>query len=380
MYIYCRGIDGTIHAVEVSDSATVSHLRDEISEAVDIKADDLCLRMGGEEVLNDIVMLLSESEVRNDDMIDVDMSKKEAAVRRLKNLNVDETNTSELINAASAGNQELVKLLLLSGADPSAESDSVTPLIAAVKGGSGSVIELLLAFGASASQSTEKSNPLLEGCIAGSVSNVTFLIQNGAMNCRRYLAPSFIRAARDGHEAIIKLLLFNGIRPKGKIARQGLRRAALAGQFHIVKLLVDVGVKADCKESAHTMVNLCAEGLTSSVAAMLEVGVPADAVHQSTTPLLAASQNGNLEVVNLLLAAGAQPNTKSGSRFGKSKPTTPVKAAFDKNHPKVVELLLQHGAHLDISKKSAASIASEGSEELFRIVKKHKSEQCCIIC
>eukprot|EP01060_Flectonema_neradi_P021034 TRINITY_DN2853_c3_g1_i1.p1 TRINITY_DN2853_c3_g1~~TRINITY_DN2853_c3_g1_i1.p1 ORF type:complete len:382 (+),score=64.57 TRINITY_DN2853_c3_g1_i1:71-1216(+) len=381
MYIYCRSIDGSTHAVEVSDNATVGQLRMEISDFVCIDEDDLCLRMCGVEVLNDISVPLSNSGIRNDDIIEVDMSKKKAAVRKLKNLNVDEGNTSELINAANAGNQELVKLLLLSGANPSGEVNSMTPLIAAVRGGNSGVIELLLAFGASASQSTEKSCPLLEGCIAGSVSNVTFLIQAGAMNCRRYLAPSFIRAARDGHEAIIKIFLSNGVRAKSKIARQGLRRAALANQFHIVRLLIEVGVKADCKEAASTMVKLCADGSTTSVAAMLELGVPADIIHQSSTPLLAASQHGHFEVVDLLLAAGAQPNIKPETRFGKAKSTTAVKAAFEKNHPKVVDILLKHGAHLDIGKKSNDSIKSEGSEELFRIVKRHnKNEQCCIIC
>src|SRR5207244_2268477 len=56
------------------------------------------------------------------------------------------------------------------------------------------------------------------------------------------------------------------------------------------------------------------------------------------SPLMGASENGNVELVNFLLANGADPTAKT--KDGK----TPLGLAREKNHAEVVEALKRHGA------------------------------------
>ncbi|MCX4908867.1 ankyrin repeat domain-containing protein [Streptomyces sp. NBC_00878] len=80
---------------------------------------------------------------------------------------------------------------------------------------------------------------------------------------------------------------------------------------------------------------------TAHVAALLRTGAQAEAANaEGTTPLYAASVQGAADVVRLLLAAGASPDTESGH----GSEGTPLCAAACWGHTDTVRELLAHGA------------------------------------
>ncbi|WP_433533989.1 ankyrin repeat domain-containing protein [Micromonospora sp. CA-249363] len=75
--------------------------------------------------------------------------------------------------------------------------------------------------------------------------------------------------------------------------------------------------------------------------ALLRVGADPDAAdREGTTPLYQASVHGAVDLVRLLLAAGATPDTESGH----GEEGTPLCAAAAWGHTDVVQELLAHGA------------------------------------
>ncbi|MET8043416.1 ankyrin repeat domain-containing protein [Micromonospora sp. NPDC005215] len=75
--------------------------------------------------------------------------------------------------------------------------------------------------------------------------------------------------------------------------------------------------------------------------ALLRLGANPNAVdREGTTPLYQASVHGAVNLVRLLLAAGAAPDTESG----RGREGTPLCAAAAWGHSDVVQELLAHGA------------------------------------
>ena len=76
---------------------------------------------------------------------------------------------------------------------------------------------------------------------------------------------------------------------------------------------------------------------------LLELGVDVNIPdHDGDTALLMISQNGNIEIVRLLLEAGADPN------IHKTPPIqTPLMAASAQGHIEIVRMLLDAGAKVE---------------------------------
>ena len=88
------------------------------------------------------------------------------------------------------------------------------------------------------------------------------------------------------------------------------------------------------------------KGDTTTVKALLAKGVNVNEKRKKgTTPLIAAARSGHLEIVNLLLAAGAEVDPKTGpKRVG--QPTALWWAARN-GHQVIVETLLENGADVN---------------------------------
>ncbi len=153
-------------------------------------------------------------------------------------------------------------------------------------------------------------------------------------------------AARGGHFEVLQYLVDrgadlnaidnNGIAPLHSLARSGQTEAA--------RLLIDKGADIDIKDPVKlTPLNMAAEsGLEAMVKLLIEKGANIENKHAyGRTPLVgAARERGNINVIRMLLDAGADVN--SSDNWG----ATALDLAAWRGFEEVVNLLLERGALL----------------------------------
>lgn len=90
------------------------------------------------------------------------------------------------------------------------------------------------------------------------------------------------------------------------------------------------------------------ESRAARVASLLRRGAKVNAPDKyGTTPLYKAAVQGETEIVQILLAAGAEPNQESGGE----DEGTPLCAAAAWGRTEIVRLLLRHGADPNLIEK-----------------------------
>lgn len=202
--------------------------------------------------------------------------------------------------------------------------------------------------------------------------------------------PEFFKAARAGDADAIKLFITAGVAPNvvGAEGRTALREAARAGQVVSLQALLHVGAQLPTEGAAANA--LLADAVRSHqlpvVHALLEMshhtdsGMPTwDAplvvaaaeqqeemlrallpvfAGQKDSALLAASETGNLDTLQLLLDAGASVATRDAPRG-----RTPLMIAAAGGFSEAVEVLLKAGADrgaVDAQGVNAAEHAQAG--------------------
>jgi ankyrin repeat protein len=215
----------------------------------------------------------------------------------------DKKGETALMWAALGGHVEMVQTLLARGADVNAKShDDATALMAAASNGHREVLEALLAKGADVNARADNGVTALMGAASNSnLEMVQALLAKGAdVNAR----------AENGWVALMA--------------------AAEKGDFGVVQALLAKGADANAR---------LANGRTELVFSSQYGGVVVNKVRvdQGFSALMLAARNGHLEVVRLLLAAGADVNAKS------SNGDTAMMVAAGKGHTEVVQVLLAKG-------------------------------------
>jgi ankyrin repeat protein len=161
-------------------------------------------------------------------------------------------------------------------------------------------------------------------------------------------------ACRINNPELVALLLASGAKPNildvNKISP--LHSAASRGNIEAVELLLEHGAEMDVAGLSGNMpLHYAAwNGQTAMVALLLENGACLDCLNErNRTPLLiAAREEGGVDVVRVLLDAGA--NVNAVDLYG----DTPLTLAAWRRNETVVDCLLEHGAAVpDTGQKSA---------------------------
>jgi ankyrin repeat protein len=161
-----------------------------------------------------------------------------------------------------------------------------------------------------------------------------------------FTPEAFLQTAAAGDAGHARLFVEAGIDPAARTpnGRTALWLATERRQLATLKALLAAGVTPDAKnapaqEYGKTLIFEAVDtGEAAYVRALAEAGADAKAVNEyGVSPLAEAARVGNLEMCQILLAAGADPNVAPGGfplLYG------PV----NENHVEVVELLLASGA------------------------------------
>lgn len=227
-----------------------------------------------------------------------------------------------------------------------------TPLSIAAQEGHLEVVKLLLEKGAAIETKTNyRRAPVSTAAFYSNPAIVKVLAVKGTVEAIG-ATPLYI-AAREGHLAVVKLLLEKGaaIEAKAEDGCTPLSTAAFNGHADVVKLLLERGaaVEGKHKDSVTPLAMAAQQGHLEVVRLLLEKGAAVDAKdNDGFTPLARAAQNRDgllarhLEVMKFLLAKGANPNTLGFAPFGDGK--TALQVAEEQGNTEVAELLREAGA------------------------------------
>ncbi len=166
---------------------------------------------------------------------------------------------------------------------------------------------------------------------------------------------ALIRASRDGHEAVSRLLI-------DKEAEE-LIWALRMGHEAVARLLIEKGVDVDVRDgSGSTGLILASQGGHEAVARLLiDKGAEVNARNDfGATALIWALRNGHEAVARLLIDKGADVEARDGSG------STGLIWASQGGHEAVARLLIEKGVDVDVRDGSGSTgliLASQGGHE-----------------
>ena len=175
-----------------------------------------------------------------------------------------------------------------------------------------------------------------------------------------YNAPPLVHAARIGYTEGVKRMLEHGA--GATLSADSTPFLAAAGNAHndIVQLLLAAGANVESSllknNCANRAMHFASEqGNVELIKLLIKAGADINVPNRCTfTPLHLAAQGTSLETVQLLLAAGADPNAPTGiqmSSRGNSPGMTPLFIAALSNRENLVAELARHSKKVDFTDK-----------------------------
>ncbi len=273
---------------------------------------------------------------------------------------------SPLHEAVEKGDAEMVKILVAAGADVEAEGFmSRTPLSLAAEEGAAEIMLILLGPGPEAGTSADGedkeaasapsigSGALFTAIENGNVALVRLLVEAGAdVNAAEGFGGNtpLHEAVEQGDAEIVKILVAAGadVEAEGFMSRTPLSLAAEEGATEIMLILLGPGPEA----------GMSADGEDKEAASVTPIGSEA---------LFTAIENDDVEMVRLLVEAGADVNAAEG--FGGN---TPLHEAVEKGDAEIVKILVAAGADVEaegfMSRTPLSLAAEEGATEIMLIL------------
>jgi ankyrin repeat protein len=229
-----------------------------------------------------------------------------------------------------------------------------TPLMHAVLLADVGMMRLLIERGADVNAANHDGITALMWA-AGAADKVRLLLENGAkVDARSGLGrtPLLIAATYAGNAEVVRLLIKNGssVTDQDMFQETALTSASKRGDVELVEMLVEAG--ADVHAGGRCPLDWAAEeGNAETIACLLKHGGGDNREHLNAA-LVTATMRGPCEAVRLLLEGGADPN--ASLTMGAFERFTPLMgAAYSaSNGADAVKLLLQKGA--DVKAKTSS--------------------------
>jgi ankyrin repeat protein len=233
----------------------------------------------------------------------------------------------------------------------------MTALHAALESGAFEAVEELLGAGADIKAVTAYGcTSLFFAARGGEVQTLETIKRAGiALDAPgEYLNDPLIECVERGHHDFAAELLKHGAK-----SAQALWHATKRGDARMRELLLDAGA-APLKHRG--IADAAGTNDIAAVREMLAAGTDVNAVLDGATALMRACRDGHVEVVEVLLAAGARLDAE-GKRSG------PLHLAIDGNRHALALRLIEAGANLD-------ALDEHGNTPLFIAVMRRGTEAC----
>ncbi|CAG9861269.1 unnamed protein product [Phyllotreta striolata] len=279
-----------------------------------------------------------------------------------------------LMEAASAGHLDIVRLLVAHGADVNAQSTSGnTPLMYGCAGGHTEVVKFLLEHDANVEDHNENGHtPLMEAASAGHVGLAKILLSHGAginTHSNEFKESALTLACYKGHLDMVRFLLEAGADQEHKTDEMhtALMEASMDGHVEVARLLLDSGAQVNMPtDSFESPLTLAACGGHVDLAMLLiERGANIEEVNdEGYTPLMEAAREGHEEMVHLLLGQGANINAQTDETQ-----ETALTLACCGGFTEVADILLKGGADIELGASTPLmEAAQEGHLDLVRFL------------
>lgn len=247
----------------------------------------------------------------------------------------------QLVEAAKAGNREVVQVLLQQRANVNApEADGTTALHWAVRANDGEMTELLIRAGANVKAATRYGvTPLSLAATNGNAALIETLIRAGAdpNTARPEGETVLMTAARTGSPDAVKILVEHGANVNAQEEWQGqtaLMWAATENNAAAVKVLSERGADLNARSKVLSFPEFSFE-TSGMVITMLPKG--------GWTPLMYAARQGSLDATRMLADMNADLNATDPDG------TTALMLAIINAHFDLAHVLLEEGADPNVA-------------------------------
>ena len=247
---------------------------------------------------------------------------------------------SALVYSSSNGHFDIVKILLLNGAN---DSDNSALELSSLNGHE-LVVKLLLEYGSNANHCSALSN----ACSRGHLAIVKLLVESGADVNN---GPTLRLASEHGHASVVKFLLESGVNND----YDALIRASECGHLSVVKILLLNGLNSRIDDS------FCAaakHGHLSVVKFLLESG--ADIHAKDDNAFYWACWNNHPDILKVLLKYGYVYEDYDT-----------LERAVQCNHYKIVKILLKNGTNIPKNKDLLHQATSHGCYKVVELLLKY---------
>ncbi|MDB6121389.1 MAG: tankyrase-2-like isoform [Pedosphaera sp.] len=265
-----------------------------------------------------------------------------------------------LTGAAMTGNIELVKQFLAAGFDVNEKTvGSSSPLVPVIRRGDLAMVDLFLQHGCDPRKRPGPMSiftPMYEAGETGNVPILQRLIKAG-VNLKEEGKTALEAAAENGHVEAVQFLLKAGVSAPRKILDETIAAAAKDKGADPSAELASIRMGP---AERPPLQGVDRENAIRRILEIIRSGAINNRLNERDSkgryPLTLAAENGDIEVVQALLKAGANPNPETGPSF------TPLHAACVDGHSAVASLLLKAGANVNAVTRLGATPLHQATE------------------